>query len=184
MDINHFKAEMDRLDLAYSQDSNAGKRLIYWQRLNIGTDEQFTEAVNRILETERFYPSIATIHGTIEAVRREWRNAYLQAAGEPERFSVTEPLLPACTTCLDSGWYTVPSPHSNQPGTLTKCDCGAAITGMDGRFHRNQHSAVMYLIERDHARFPAYKEGATDAVVDPARAAADLADRLAMDRRS
>jgi hypothetical protein len=172
---------MARLEIAFGEEVNTARLLVYWDRVRSHSDETFTGAADRIIDTERRFPNVATIHGHCDRVREEAAARQQSAVDETPRLRRGE-RLPDCATCLDSGWTRTENPLPNQPSTLTKCpDCDTARKGRDLMFNSRQRDAVAYMIDREHAQYPAFQ--AVTGEADPAMTAADVADRLRMDRR-
>jgi hypothetical protein len=181
MEYRTFEMGMMRLYSAWSRDPVPAQIAVYWERLSTNSDETFAEAVKRVIDSERNFPVIATLHGYCDRVREEAATRQASESGSVPRLRPGE-RLPVCATCLDSGWVNVPSSMPNLPGTLTKCpDCGMATKGRDPIFQSRQRDAYAYMLDHEHAHYPAFKAG--ENATDPAMSAADLADRLRMDRR-
>lgn len=181
MNRSHFNTQMARMGIAFGEEMNTPRMLVYWDRVKNHSDETFTDAANRIIDTERRFPNVATIHGHCDRVREE------AAARQRDDMTETPRLrrgdrLPDCASCLDIGWITTENPLANQPSTLAKCpDCDGQRPGRDPLFQSMQVDAFGYLTDRDHAHYPAFTAASTET--DPVKSAADLADRLKMDRR-
>lgn len=157
MNRDRFQTEMARLGIAYGQAPNNERWLVYWDRLQTVSDETFGEAVKRVMDTERFFPTIATLHGHCDRVKAEAAARQQSAMDDTPRLRRGDS-LPDCATCLDSGWITTANPLSNLPSTLTKCpDCAGQVKGRDAMFHFRQRDAFMYLLDREHAHYPKHE---------------------------
>jgi hypothetical protein len=181
VEMADFDREMNRLDTAYAMDSNGGRRFIYWQRLNTISDAAFTEAVNRVMDTERNYPSIATLQGTCERIADEWARLPVE---DGDVIREREPLVqPVCATCMDAGFIRYEMPGT-QPSRLEKCpDCDGAFKGRDHRRNERERAAYLFMLDRDRARYPQAAPVDVGEHPDPAALIADLADQMAMDKR-
>jgi hypothetical protein len=128
---------------------------VYWERLAANSDETFVEAVRRVIDSERAFPVIATLHGYCDRVREERAARMANEMASVPRLRPGE-RLPVCATCLDSGWVGAPSAMPNLPGTLMNCpDCDTAKRGLDPTFNATQVNAYKYYLDREHARYPA-----------------------------